>query len=109
MTVICQHCGAEASDDRVMCPNCRRRLRPAGDEPQGGTETAPAAVVPPEPAAAPEGGPVTTTAAYGAPEASPWATPATAAPLEPPRPEVLFARDVITKSNRLTVGFRLTL
>jgi hypothetical protein len=105
--VICQHCGLEAPDDRVMCPNCRRRLRPADEESQAAAATPPAAVAPPEPASAPEPAP---TAAYGAPpDASPWATPAAAAPPEPPRPQVVYGREVITKSNRLTVGFRIFL
>ena len=104
MPVICQHCGAAAPDDRVMCPNCRRRLRPAGGEAAAAPERQPAGVVAPEPAAAPEPAPA---AAPTTP--SPWATPPAAAAPEPPRPQVLFARDVITKSTRLTVAFRIIL
>src|SRR5437764_7683501 len=93
-----------------MCPNCRRRMRPSGEVPQAESATQPAAVVAPEPATAPEPAPAAApAAAYGAPEPSPWDTPDAAGAPEPPRPQVLFARDVVTKSNRLTVAFRIFL
>lgn len=33
--VICQHCGGEAPATRVMCPQCRRRMRPASEAVDG--------------------------------------------------------------------------
>jgi hypothetical protein len=99
MAVTCQHCGSEAPDDRVMCPNCRRRMRPAGEQ-----------APPPEPAEStpePEAAADTTAAVEAAQPAaaSPWETPG--APTgQPPRPQVLFARNSIVKASRLTVLFR---
>ncbi len=104
MPVTCQYCGTEAPDDRVMCPNCRRRLRSADG---GGPEAAAAESTLPDGYGVTPGQPADS-GGYGATPATPWASP-TPTSSEPPRPQVLFARDVITKSNRLTVAFRIFL
>ncbi|MFL6240416.1 MAG: DUF4389 domain-containing protein [Actinomycetes bacterium] len=108
MAVTCQHCGTEAPDDRVMCPNCRRRLRPVeAAAPTPGPASTPEATVPLATTPAEAYGETSPPATDAA--SDPWAAPTGAAPPEPTRPQVLFARDVTQKSNRLTVFFRFLL
>src|SRR4051812_185217 len=104
MAVTCQHCGTEAPDDRVMCPNCRRRMRPVGEEPPA----VPTADTTPDTTTEVADQPATDSPYAPAPPA-PWGAPPAAPAGGPPRPQVLFARDVTTKSNRLTVAFRIIL
>jgi hypothetical protein len=97
MAVTCQYCGTEA-DGRVMCPNCGRRMRPRDEEAQPVSETA---------------AQVGTEDAYGvtpaAAQPDPWTMPGLAESAEPTRPQVLYARDVITKASRVRVAFRFIL
>src|SRR5436190_1364585 len=108
MAVTCQHCGTEAPDDRVMCPNCRRRLRPGDAQPAetATTETTTTESTTADPTSAYGAPPVDP--GYAAPPPAPWGAPAAPAG-GPPRPQVLFARDTTVKSNRLTVAFRIIL
>jgi hypothetical protein len=97
----CQHCGASTDDDnRVMCPSCGRRMTPAG-------AAAPPATPPPPPAAAPP------PSAYvgGQPAYAPYATAESAWPTQvgPPGVEVDYRREVIQRTSRLTVAFRVIL
>src|SRR4051794_1094592 len=104
MAVTCQHCGTEAPDDRVMCPNCRRRMRPIGEEPPAAAtmDTAPDTTTDGADQPATDPG-------YAPAPAAPWGAPQAASAGGPPRPQVLFARNVTDKSNRLTVAFRIIL
>src|SRR3954465_12063685 len=104
MAVTCQHCGTEAPDDRGMCPNGRRRRRPSGEEPPATAtaETAPDTTTEGADQAA-------TDSPYAPAPPAPWSAPQAAPAGGPPRPQVLVARDVTAKSNRLTVAFRIIL
>ena len=105
MAITCQHCGSEAADNRVMCPSCRRRMRPAGES--VGLDTATDAVAVPSAPVYEEPG--------GAQERS-WTTwqqagpsPVSSLPEVPVRPHVLFDRAATEEVSRLTVAFRLIL
>src|SRR3954447_16973469 len=104
MPVTCQHCGTEAPDDRVMCPNCRRRIRPAGEEAPAAATADTASDTRTEGADQPATAP-----GYAPAPPAPGGAPQAASAGGPPRPQVLFARAVTAKSNRLTVAFRIIL
>src|SRR5436309_503458 len=117
MAVTCQHCGTEAPDDRMMCPNCRKRMRPADEAPAVVTDPVPGVsatspdVTPPETAPVmPPDSPSVATGNDAPPPPPPWgAAPVPAASGEPPRPQVLFARETTVKVSRVLVLFRFFL
>lgn len=105
MDITCQYCGTVAAD-RVMCPNCRRRMQPAGSDP-----ATPPAAYPAQPPAYPGPPPASPVpAADSTPPSSGYGVPPTRGPWGGPlKPAVLFDRAATVKISRPSVGFRLIL
>jgi len=110
----CQHCGAVTEDDnRVMCPSCGRRIAAAARATAAvATESQPPAAPLPSPYA-PAAPAASQPAAYvgGQPAYAPYATAESAWPAQagPPGIDVEFRREVIERTSRVTVAFRLIL
>lgn len=112
MARVCQHCETVVNDDnRVMCPNCRRRIgdmpAPSTPEPEVPDYSYPLPTLTPTPPPLPAAPPPLSS--YD--DLPPYATPASYRPVAglPPAVEVLFERGVTAGTSRVTVGFRLLL